>query len=96
MDIRFALAAIGLLASVAATPVLAQNNATIEGTESAPGNASGGPSAATTTGNLTTTSTTPGFSTMQSADAGPLPPGTVNTSSNSVAQTPGSPANTGK
>ena len=95
MNIRFALVTVGLCVGAATTPAFAQNNATIAGSASAPGNGSGGPSAATTAGNLaTTTFTSNGI--VQTPGSSPLAPGSVNTSRNSVAQTPGSPANTGK
>ena len=95
MNIRLVLATAAILAG-GAFPVFAQSNATIAGTETAPSNSAGGPSAATTMGNLSTTTTSAGGAVTQMSGGGPLPAGTVNSSANSVAQTPGSPANSGR
>lgn len=96
MTIRNALLAAGLLAVASATPVFAQSNATIEGTASAPGNASGAPSAATTVGNLATTTIDRSGMSSRSTANGPLDDSAISTSSSPANLTPGAPSNTGK
>ncbi len=69
------------------------NNVTIEGTETTIGGEAGGPSAATTTGNLKTTAFSRSGEVIPTppGDNGPIPPGVITRSTTLPTATQGSP-----
>ena len=94
MSIYARLAAAVALTMVTVVPAFAQrsDNATIQGTESAPGN-QGAPSAAEKFGNLVSTpfGSRPLPRADEDARGGPLPNRDINTNETSVFKTPGGP-----